>query len=269
MGSLRRRALVLAAFALAACDGLVIRLEAGERECFLIDVKAEAAVSGNFELISEVSSKPLTVVVSGEATAGGPLYETVGEPDGTFAFDVGGDGVIDICIANGKKGRNDGLPRTVGFAIRTTVHRQGSDSTSLQRERSARARSRNSIHASRALREMIARPKISRNERQTAEIGAPKLGMSHLVVAQVHHAADEEGSLDALLDVSEELNEGLLTLTDHQAYMRRREENHQHTLASTRTRVFYWTIGETVVLVALSLWQIFYIRGFFETKRML
>ena len=205
MGSLRRRALVLAAFALAACDGLVIRLEAGERECFLIDVKAEAAVSGNFELISEVSSKPLTVVVSGEATAGGPLYETVGEPDGTFAFDVGGDGVIDICIANGKKGRNDGLPRTVGYAIRTTVH----------------------------------------------------------------HAADEEGSLDALLDVSEELNEGLLTLTDHQAYMRRREENHQHTLASTRTRVFYWTIGETVVLVALSLWQIFYIRGFFETKRML
>ena len=32
--------------------------------------------------------------------------------------------------------------------------------------------------------------------------------------------------MDALLDVSEELNEGLLTLTDHQAYMRRREEHH-------------------------------------------
>ena len=95
-----------------------------------------------------------------------------------FTFDVGGDGVIDICLANGKKRGNDGLPRTVGFAIRTSVH----------------------------------------------------------------HADNEEGSLDALLDVSEELNEGLLTLTDHQAYMRRREENHQHTLASTRTRVFYWTI---------------------------
>ena len=39
-----------------------------------------------------------------------------------------------------------------------------SDSSSLQHECSARARSRKSIHASRALPEMIARPKISRNE---------------------------------------------------------------------------------------------------------
>ena len=44
------------------------------------------------------------------------------------------------------------------------------DSTSLQRECSARAHLENSTHASRALREMIARPKISRNEWKTAEI---------------------------------------------------------------------------------------------------
>jgi hypothetical protein len=50
------------------------------------------------------------------------------------------------------------------------------DSTSLQRECSARARSRKSTDASRALREMIARPKISRNERKTAEIGAFEVG---------------------------------------------------------------------------------------------
>ena len=112
---------------------------------------------------------------------------------------------MDICIANGKKGANDGQPRTVGFAIRTTVH----------------------------------------------------------------HAEAAAGSLDALLDVSEELNEGLLTLTDHQAYMRRREENHRRTLDSTRSRVLYWTCGETLVLVGLSLWQILYIRAFFETKRRL
>ena len=48
--------------------------------------------------------------------------------------------------------------------------REKSDSTSLQRECSARARSGKSIHASRALREMIARPKMSRNERKTTEI---------------------------------------------------------------------------------------------------
>ena len=44
------------------------------------------------------------------------------------------------------------------------------DSTSLQRECSARARSGKRIHASRPFREMIARPKISRNEWNTAEI---------------------------------------------------------------------------------------------------
>ena len=45
-----------------------------------------------------------------------------------------------------------------------------SDSTSLRRECSARARSGGSIHASRTLREMIARPKISKNEWKSAEI---------------------------------------------------------------------------------------------------
>ena len=44
------------------------------------------------------------------------------------------------------------------------------DATSLQRECSARARSGNSIDASRPFREMIARPKIIRNEWKTAEI---------------------------------------------------------------------------------------------------
>jgi len=45
-----------------------------------------------------------------------------------------------------------------------------SASSSLQLECSARARSVKSIHASRALREMIARPKVSRNEWETTEI---------------------------------------------------------------------------------------------------
>ena len=50
------------------------------------------------------------------------------------------------------------------------------DSTSLQRECSSCARSGKSTYASRALREMIARPKISRNEWKTTEIGAFEVG---------------------------------------------------------------------------------------------
>ena len=199
----RRRALVLL---LATTNALVIRLEAGARECFLLDVSKEAAVSGNFELISEgVTPEPLGVVVSGAAGAD-PLYETHGQPDGTFAFDVADDGVVDLCLSNGDASNNDGRARTVGFAIRASVH---------------------------------------------------------------HPSTDGEGSMDALLDVSEELNEGLLTLTDHQAYMRRREEHHAAVLESTRARVLWWTVAETAVLIALSLWQILTVRAFFETKRRL
>ena len=64
--------------------------------------------------------------------------------------------------------RRDGARRLAG--------REQGDSTSLQRECSARARLGNSTHASRALREMIARPKIGRNERKTTEIGAFEVG---------------------------------------------------------------------------------------------
>ena len=186
--------------------GFDLFLEAGARECFLLDVSKEAAVSGNFELISEgVTPEPLGVVVSGAAGAD-PLYETHGQPDGTFAFDVADDGVVDLCLSNGDASNNDGRARTVGFAIRASVH---------------------------------------------------------------HPSTDGEGSMDALLDVSEELNEGLLTLTDHQAYMRRREEHHAAVLESTRARVLWWTVAETAVLIALSLWQILTVRAFFETKRRL
>ena len=200
----RRRTTLL--LLLASTHGLVIRLEAGARECFLLDVSKEAAVSGNFELISEgVTPEPLGVVVSGAAGAD-PLYETHGQPDGTFAFDVADDGVVDLCLSNGDASNNDGRARTVGFAIRASVH---------------------------------------------------------------HPSTDGEGSMDALLDVSEELNEWLLTLTDHQAYMRRREEHHAAVLESTRARVLWWTVAETAVLIALSLWQILTVRAFFETKRRL
>jgi len=67
--------------------------------------------------------------------------------------------------------------RRIVLATKTSITGQDkSDSTSLQCERSARARSGKRINASRPFREMIARPKISRNEWKTAEIGAFEVG---------------------------------------------------------------------------------------------
>ena len=85
---------------------------------------------------------------------------------GELVARVGGDGDGDARAAR------RGLafsPVNAKFVASTTGQEKG-DSTSLQRECSARARFENSTHASRAPREMIARPKISRNERKSTEI---------------------------------------------------------------------------------------------------
>ena len=80
------------------------------------------------------------------------------------------------------------LRSALSFDVSSSGQEKG-DSTSLQHECSARARSGNSSHASRALREMIARPKISRNEWKSTEIGAFEVGNFAPFPAQVELGA--------------------------------------------------------------------------------
>ena len=61
----------------------------------------------------------------------------------------------------------------------------------------------------------------------------------------------------------------LKTMQDHQSYMRRRESDHRAVSEITNERVWKWTVAEAVVLVALSVYQIMYLRSFFETKKRL
>ena len=49
--------------------------------------------------------------------------------------------------------------------------------------------------------------------------------------------------------------------------MRVREDTHRQTVASTSDKLMWWSGTEAVVLSAMSIWQILYIRTFFETKR--
>jgi|LauGreSuBDMM15SN_2_FD.fasta_scaffold167798_2 hypothetical protein len=62
---------------------------------------------------------------------------------------------------------------------------------------------------------------------------------------------------------------GLDSLRDHQSYMNQRENVHKMTLESINTKVLCWTILEAVILIAMTVWQIYYISSFFETKRRL
>ena len=54
-----------------------------------------------------------------------------------------------------------------------------------------------------------------------------------------------------------------------QEFMRVREELHREAVVSTNSKVMNWSIVEAVILSGMSLWQILYIRKFFETKRMI
>ena len=46
-----------------------------------------------------------------------------------------------------------------------------------------------------------------------------------------------------------------------------REELHRETVGSTNDKVVWWSVAEAAVLCAMTLWQVLYIRTFFETKR--
>jgi len=64
-----------------------------------------------------------------------------------------------------------------------------------------------------------------------------------------------------------QLSEGLNSVMNEQGYMRMRERAHRNTSESTNSRVVLWSLFEVVALLAMSLWQIYYLRRFFEVKR--
>eukprot|EP01113_Clastostelium_recurvatum_P034960 TRINITY_DN480_c0_g1_i1.p1 TRINITY_DN480_c0_g1~~TRINITY_DN480_c0_g1_i1.p1 ORF type:complete len:214 (-),score=38.96 TRINITY_DN480_c0_g1_i1:78-695(-) len=64
-----------------------------------------------------------------------------------------------------------------------------------------------------------------------------------------------------------QLAEGVNAIQAEQDYMRIREMAHRNTTESTNARVMWWSIFEALMLVAMSIWQVYYLRRFFEVKR--
>jgi len=84
---------------------------------------------------------------------------------------------------------------------------------------------------------------------------------------------DEEGPDNRLtanlIGMSNQLLEGLHTMTDHQEYMRDRENRHTMLAGATFDRVVQWTVLEAIVLALISCGQVLYLKKFFEQKRYL
>ncbi|KAJ3399739.1 p24 complex component, partial [Chytridiales sp. JEL 0842] len=66
----------------------------------------------------------------------------------------------------------------------------------------------------------------------------------------------------------ERLTSSLGAMVDEQWYLRERLERHHKTASSTNSRVLWWGFFETLVLIGVCAFQVFYLTRFFEVKRM-
>ncbi len=65
-----------------------------------------------------------------------------------------------------------------------------------------------------------------------------------------------------------QLTDGIAKIEDEQQYMWARERQTTETNSSTNSRVFWFSVAETVVILGLGVWQILTLRSFFQrTKR--
>ena len=100
-----------------------------------------------------------------------------------------------------------------------------------------------------------------------------EIGFALRVVPPSRELEDEAGPDNRLtahlLELSDQLQDGLRNMADHQAYMRERENRHRMLAMLTFDRLMQWTVLEAVVLALISLGQVLYLKKFFEQKRYL
>mmetsp|Transcript_12098 Transcript_12098/g.16717 ORF Transcript_12098/g.16717 Transcript_12098/m.16717 type:complete len:204 (+) Transcript_12098:41-652(+) len=97
----------------------------------------------------------------------------------------------------------------------------------------------------------------------------PKVVSLSVVVADQSEdeKRDPKLDLDPVMTVISQLKESLRATLNEQDYMKMREKAHRNTSESTNERVIWWSIFEVIILFCMSVWQIYYLRRFFEVKR--
>ncbi|KAF8204904.1 COPII-coated vesicle protein [Pholiota molesta] len=66
-----------------------------------------------------------------------------------------------------------------------------------------------------------------------------------------------------------QLSAGLTSVKDEQEYIVVRERAHRNTAESTNSRVKWWSVLQTIVLFSVVAWQVYYLKSFFEVKRVI
>ncbi|KAG2205702.1 hypothetical protein INT47_008059 [Mucor saturninus] len=86
--------------------------------------------------------------------------------------------------------------------------------------------------------------------------------------AHVMENTDAKGDTveDPLKKEIEELAESILAVKAEQEYIVSREKKHRDTAESTNSRVKWWSVSQLILLVVVCLWQVHYLKHFFEGK---
>ncbi|KAK0417504.1 hypothetical protein QR680_013050 [Steinernema hermaphroditum] len=87
--------------------------------------------------------------------------------------------------------------------------------------------------------------------------------------ANAQHSSNDNTDADGqkLEEMVRELSTALTSVKHEQEYMEVRERVHRQINENTNSRVVMWALFEAVVLVSMALGQIFYLKRFFEVRR--
>ncbi|KAF8915816.1 emp24/gp25L/p24 family/GOLD-domain-containing protein [Mucidula mucida] len=86
------------------------------------------------------------------------------------------------------------------------------------------------------------------------------------------HGVIYVGDDDVVAPIEREIRSlasGLTSVKDEQEYIVVRERTHRNTAESTNSRVKWWSIVQAVVLFSVVAWQVYYLKSFFEVKRVI
>lgn len=86
-------------------------------------------------------------------------------------------------------------------------------------------------------------------------------------VAEKEGGADDESSHNKLESMIKELGTALTSVKHEQDYMNVRDKIHRTINESTNSRVVLWSFFEALVLVSMTIGQVYYLKRFFEVRR--
>lgn len=79
--------------------------------------------------------------------------------------------------------------------------------------------------------------------------------------------AGEDGERIKLATMLQNLRSALTSVKHEQEYMNVRDKNHRTINESTNKRVVMWSFFESFVLLSMTIGQVYYLKRFFEVRR--